>query len=452
MTDHPPALIRRRAFLRNATAASAAAAMAMYAPASAFAKTRARKPETIRCAVLGTNSRGGYLASQFASIAGSEVAYICDPDDLAAAKGVRSTLEHQAVEPKFVRDFRRALDDASVHAVVVATPDHWHAPAALLALAAGKHVYLEKPCGHNSAEGEMLVRAQSEHPDLVVQMGNQRRSSLAVREAVAALHEGVIGRAYHAKTWYCRKRGPIGAGKPAPVPAHLDYELWQGPAPRVPFRDNIIHYNWHWFWNWGTGETCNNATHEVDVARWALGCGFPSRVTSAAARHRYNDDWEAWDIQQVGMEFPDRKTIFWEGHSVDQVNQFGRGRGTIVFGDAGSVHIMENSFEVRDHDDSVVKRYGAERIGDTTDTRSPTSNLTRAHIENFLNAIRGTEAHTSPIDEGHKSVLLCHMGNVAQRTSGAVKLDPATGRILPGQDAAENLWGRAYEPGWEPTV
>ncbi|USO00426.1 MAG: Gfo/Idh/MocA family oxidoreductase [Phycisphaeraceae bacterium] len=451
MNDRASESLDRRDFLRRASATGAAAAAALYAPSWAFARSRPI-PDTIRCAVLGTNSRGEYLAGQFASIPGCEIAYICDPDDYAAAKGVKSALQHQTTEPKTVRDFRRALDDDSVHAVVIATPDHWHAPATLLAMAAGKHVYVEKPCGHNCAEGEMLIRAQAKHPDVVVQMGDQRRSSIPVQEAVSALKGGLIGRAYHAKTWYCRLRGPIGVGKFVPVPSNLDYDLWQGPAPRVPYRDNVIHYNWHWFWNWGTGETCNNATHELDVARWALGCEFPTRVTSSGARHRYQDDWEAWDIQQVGIEYPDRKTIFWEGHSVDDVKQFGRDRGTNIYGDDGMMNIAESSFTVYDHDNKVVEQHGRELEGDVTNTRNPTGDITLAHIINFLDSIRGKAKPNSPIDEGHKSVLLCHMGNVALRTTGAVQLDPATGHIKPGQPRAEKLWGRDYQPGWEPVV
>src|SRR6266702_3175471 len=169
------------------------------------------------------------------------------------AKGAAGMAEARGKPVKSLVDFRRALDDKSIDALVIAAPDHWHTPATILAMAAGKHVYLEKPCGHNAREGELLVDAQRK-TKRVVQMGTQRRSSPRAIEAVQAIRDGMIGRAYFARAWYANRRATIGRGKAAPVPANLDYELWQGPAPRTPYRDNMIHYNWHWFRRWGTGE------------------------------------------------------------------------------------------------------------------------------------------------------------------------------------------------------
>jgi predicted dehydrogenase len=442
--------MKRREFLKASSAASLGLLAGHWLPRARAAQSRSAAA-SVNVAVLGTNSRGSALAAQFAQLPNVQVTYICDPDDKAAAKGVDAVKPHTSTAPKVVRDFRRALDDKDVDALVIAMPDHWHAPATILAMHAGKHVYLEKPCSHNPAEGEMLIAVQNRYPELKLQMGNQRRSSAGIAEAVELLKDGAIGRPFHAEAWYCRKRGPIGRGKVVPVPQHLDYEIWQGPAPRKPYRDNVIHYNWHWFWNWGTGETCNNGCHELDVCRWALGVEYPERVTSSGGRFRYEDDWEFYDIQQLGIEFPGRKSISWQGHSVDQVKRFGLSRGTMIFGEQGQMLITESAYKIFDHDGKVVREYGQASGGDTTDTRAPTKDLTKAHCGNLLDCIRNGGTPHSEIEGGHKSVLLCHLGNIAQKFGRALKIDPKTGHIV-GDPEAMQLWAREYEPGWKPRI
>src|SRR5262249_2593679 len=198
--------------------------------------------------------------------------------------------------------------------LTVATCNHWHAPATILACAAGKHVYVEKPCSHNPNEGELMVAAARNHKRFV-QMGNQRRSWPKIIEAMDQLHKGIIARGYLAQSWYYNRRPSIGHGKEAPIPEGLDYDLWQGPAPRRPFKSNYLHYNWHWFWHWGNGELGNNGIHMIDLCRWGLGVDYPVRVTSAGGRYRYADDQETPDTQVVAFEFEGRKTITWEGLS-----------------------------------------------------------------------------------------------------------------------------------------
>src|SRR5260370_6774782 len=183
----------------------------------------------------------------------------------------------QKTEPKGLRDFRKALEDKSVDIVTIATPDHWHAPMAIMAMAAGKHVYVEKPCSQNPYEGELLLQAVNKY-HRVAQMGAQRRSSAHIREIIPQIHGGLIGKTYFGKGWYANPRLSIRHGKPAPVPALLDYDILQRPAPRRPFIDNLVHYNWHWRWLYGTGEALNNGTHEIDVCRWALNVNWPTRV------------------------------------------------------------------------------------------------------------------------------------------------------------------------------
>src|SRR6059036_4343356 len=224
--------MKRRKFLKTASAAG------LSLVASPRVSSWLRSPgEKVRVAVMGLNGRGTVLARGFARAAHAEVAYVCDVDSLVLAKGVSAVGQVQGKSPKGLGDFRKALEDKDVDALVIAAPDHWHTPAALLAMRAGKHVYLEKPCGHNPREGELLVDGQRKYRR-VVQMGTQQRSAPKSIELMQAIAEGIIGRPYLARAWYANTRAGIGRGQPAPVPTYLDYDLWQGPAPRTPYHDN----------------------------------------------------------------------------------------------------------------------------------------------------------------------------------------------------------------------
>jgi predicted dehydrogenase len=367
----------------------------------------------------------------------------------AVEKTVDDVATMQERRPEGVTDFRRALDDPALDALVIAAPDHWHAPAAMLALNAGKHVYVEKPCGHNPREGELLVEAQQRYGG-VLQMGNQQRSAPESIDVIQQIRDGVIGRPYYGRAWYGNTRGSIGHGVPAAIPGWLDYELWQGPAPRTPYRDNVVHYNWHWFWLWGTGEICNNGTHEIDVCRWALGVDFPSKVTSAGGRYHFDDDWECPDTQIASFEFESGATITWEGRSCNGRPIENRGRGASIHGTDGTAIIDRSGYIIYDNENNEVARRIRGDTVDALDTRGGGS-LTDLHIANFLDSIRDDASPTAPIDAGHKSQLLCHLGNIAQRTEGALTCDPRNGRIVADADA-EKLWSRDYEPGWEPKV
>jgi predicted dehydrogenase len=207
----------------------------------------------------------------FAKLPNVEVGFVCDVDSKVLEKTIADIEKTTGKKPKGYTDIRKMLEEKDLDAILVATPDHWHAPAALMGVQAGKHVYLEKPCSHNPAEGEILVEASAKYSKLI-QMGSQRRSFPKVIQAMQELKAGIIGRVYFAKGWYANARKPIGYGKTTAVPTHINFDLWQGPAPRKEYKDNLIHYNWHWFWHWGTGEALNNgSTHELDVMRWARG-------------------------------------------------------------------------------------------------------------------------------------------------------------------------------------
>jgi predicted dehydrogenase len=443
----------RRSFIQKTGAASAAIAFGGILPGFSASQYRniIGSNEKITAAVMGVNSRGLSVGTNFASQKECELMYVCDVDNRAMDKCVNAVEKTQGKKPKAEGDFRKALEDKNLDLLIVTAPDHWHAPAALLAVSAGKHVYLEKPCSHNPNEGEMLVKAAAKHNKLL-QMGNQRRSWPNVMAAIAELKAGVIGRPYYAKTWYTNNRESIGVGKVTEVPSWLNYELWQGPAPRKAYKDNLIHYNWHWFWHWGTGEALNNGTHMVDLARWGLGVDYPSRVTSAGGRYRYQDDWETPDTQVIDLEFANNTLISWEGRSCNGKSAEGSSVGVIFYGETGSLLIESgNSYKIFDLKSKLVKEVKNDITANALDRTGPGMELDALHIRNFFDAIKRGATLNSDILSGHQSTLLVQLGNIAQRTGRALKIDPSNGRILNDKEAMK-LWSREYEKGWEPKV
>ncbi len=439
----------RKQFIKTLAAGSAGMALGNFIlPAQSFASILGSN-DKLNVAVMGTNSRGGYLALKFAEAENTNISYICDVDQRAIDKTIQSVYEKYGYKPKGEKDIRKVLEDSNVDILVIAAPDHWHAPASIMALLAGKHVYVEKPCSHNPREGELLVDAQKKY-NKIVQMGNQQRSSYESIEAVQLIQEGIIGNAYYGKAWYANTRGSIGIGKPVLVPEWLDWELWQGPAPRKEFKDNIVHYNWHWFRNWGTGEILNNGTHEVDICRWALGVDYPQKVSSNGGRYQFQDDWEFYDTQIASFDFAEGKTINWEGRSCNGSLFHNRGRGSVIYGTEGTAIIDRNGYEFYDKTNQLIKEAKAGTANATMNTTGG-GDLEKLHIANFLNSIRLGEKQISPIDQGNISVTICQLGNIAQEIGRSLKIDNSNGRIINDPDAMQ-MWGREYESGWEVRV
>ena len=400
--------------------------------------------------VMGLNSRGNYLASSFAKLPNVEVGYLCDVEDGALKKGM-DALKDATRKPTVVKDIRKLVEMKDFDALVIAAPDHWHTPAAVMGASNGKHVYVEKPCGHNPREGEMIVEAYRKYGKHI-QMGNQRRSFPSLITAVQKVREGVIGEAYMAKAWYTNNRASIGVGQVIPVPTTLDFELWQGPAPRQAYKDNLVHYNWHWFWNYGTGEACNNGTHEIDCCRWFLGVDYPTKVTSTGGRFAFKDDWQTPDTQIAGFEFGDKATITWEGRSCNNYPIEKSGRGFIIYGTKGTlVNLGGGDYKIFDTKNKLVTEVKSEVEADANNTVSASGNIEMYHFDNFIKTIRGEAKLNGPVDDASKSVLLCHLANIAQRTGETLHCDPANGHILHNKEAMK-LWGRSYEKGWEPKV
>jgi predicted dehydrogenase len=431
-------LITRRDFLKRTSALTAG-----LATVGAAASVRAAKSpnEKVVVAIIGCNARGMAHIAGYLPLPNAEIGYICDVDSRAVAKGIAAVVKKQQRAPQGVKDFRTILDKSDVDAVSIATPDHWHAPATILACAAGKHVYVEKPGSHNLHESELMVAAARKYKR-VVQMGNQRRSWPWVIESIEALHTGEIGQVSFARGWYTNHRTSIGHGKPAPVPDWLDYSLWQGPAPERPFQDNIIHYNWHWFWNWGTGELGNNGVHALDLARWGLQVELPKRVTCGGNRYFYQDDWETPDTIMATFDFGN-KGITWEGQSCAPRGFENTSFGVNFYGEKGCLSMAGSNCIIYDLNNKVVREIKGKREG--------LFDFDSIHFANFLDGIREGKELKSEVEEGQKSTVLCHLGNIAWRTGHTVNFDPKTRKIL-GDKAATALCSRTYRPGWEPKV
>lgn len=424
--------LRRRDFLKQSLRLGA-----VLACSRPLAVLRAKSPnELVRVAVIGCNGRGKDHIAGFLSVPNTEIACICDVDARALDRGIDLASQKQATKPKALTDLRVLLEDPDIDAVSIATPDHWHAPATILACAAGKHVYVEKPASHNLDESRWMVAAAAKH-QRQVQMGTQRRSWPGMIEAMQALHSGELGRLYLARGWYTNHRPGIGHGKIVPVPSWLNWTLWQGPAPEEPLRDNLPHYNWHWFWTWGTGELGNNGVHALDLARWGLQVDYPKRVTCGGGRYHFQDDWQTPDSGVASYDFGD-KGIVWDCQSCDPHGFEDASFGVDFYGEHGCMIIAGSKARILDINDKPVRAIDI-RGGD------------RVHFENFIEAIRSGTGLNAPIPEAEKSTALCHLGNIAWRSGQTVDLDPRTGTIL-GNRKVRALAGRTYRPGWKPKV
>lgn len=440
----------RRDFIRQAAIGTAALSFGGIAPgisAKSYANVIGAN-DKIRVGAIGVNSRGTALATNFAKQTGCEITRICDVDSRAITKCTASIEKAMGYKPKGEKDFRKVLESKDVDALIIATPDHWHAPAALLAMQAGKDVYLEKPCSYAPAEGEILIQAAAKY-GRVLQMGNQRRSWPNVQEGIQALKEGVIGDVHFGKAWYTNNRKSIGVGKEVAVPEWLDWNLWQGPAPRVAYKDNVVHYNWHWFWRWGTGEALNNGTHMIDILRWGMNLDYPTMVNSAGGRYFFDDDWETPDTQVINLEFGNKFSMSWEGRSCNGRSIEGSTVGSMFYGDKGSMLITgSDGYKIYGLDNKLIKEQESKVAIDPRNLMNPAESLDAYHINNFFDGIRKSGQLNSDIVSGHKSTLLMQLGNIAQRVGRSLQIDPQNGRIQHDKEAMK-LWGRDYEPGWE---
>jgi predicted dehydrogenase len=390
---------------------------------------RAAPSERVRTAVIGVRSRGADHAQMFASNPAAEVVAVCDIDDAMFASAVKRVESRTGKAPRIEKDFRRLLDDRSIDVVTIATPDHWHALLTVMACQAGKDVYVEKPISHNIVEGRRMVEAARKYKR-VVQVGTQKRSTPFAEEGVSQVRAGAIGKVGMARAWIHQKRVNIGHGRQGPVPAGVDYAMWQGPAPDRPFYSNRFHYNWHWFWHWGTGELGNNGIHAVDIARWGLGVEAPLAVSSGGGKYIFDDDQEVPDTQIATWEFP-TGCIVWEHRMWSPHPTEGSGFGVAFYGDKGTLIIDDRRWRIEDGPDAAVG--DREKSGVDGQTR---------HVQNFLDCVKNRNMPNADIDVGHLSTRLCHLGNIAFRLGRKLKFDPA--REAFDDTEANKLLSREY--------
>ncbi|MEM9016694.1 MAG: Gfo/Idh/MocA family oxidoreductase [Verrucomicrobiota bacterium] len=386
----------------------------------------------LRVGVMGLGRGKGHIKA-FLDVPNTEIAYVCDVDQNRLLTGANTLKGKQEKMPEAVTDFRRILDDPEIDALSIAAPNFWHAPATILACRAGKHVYVEKPGSYSAEEAVRIVEVARE-TKREVQMGTQRRSYPAMIEAVEQLRSGVIGKLLYARCYYSNSRPSIGKGVITPPPQELDWELWQGPVPNAPYKDNLVHYNWHWHWHYGGGELANNGVHSLDVARWAMGVDYPERITCSGGRYHYSDDQETPDTAYAVYDYG-KVGLSWESSSCHRRKPETQSFVT-VYGEGGKLDFSSANYTVYDSDGKEIAK-----------NVEPPSDI--PHFTNFANAVREGEALTQPIDDAQVSAMLCHLGNIAYRTSGAVEVDPGTGTLVESE-AGEKFWGReAYREGWE---
>ncbi|HUF60814.1 MAG TPA: Gfo/Idh/MocA family oxidoreductase [Verrucomicrobiales bacterium] len=420
--------MQRRRFILTAGAGTLTAA------ATSSLRAQDAPSQRLRVGVMGLG-RGMAHVNGFQSVPGVEIAYLCDVDSRRLESAASQAAKGQETPVQTVTDFRRILEDKDVDILSIAAPNFWHAPATILACQAGKHVYVEKPGSHNAFEALAMVET-ARHHNRRVQMGNQRRSAPAIREGIEQVRSGAIGSVRFARCWYDAARGSIGKGQPAPAPNWLDYDLWQGPVPETPYRDNLVHYNWHWMWTWGGGELANNGVHALDVARWGLGVDYPAVVSCAGGRYHFDDDQETPDTSYAVFDFGscgaawDSSSCLPRRHEHHPFVSF--------YGENGILSIEAGGYRIHDPD-------GKERQNAVTGLDD------LPHFTNFVNSIRKDEPLHAEIGDAQISAMLCHLGNMAYRTASVVRFDGGQRRVIEN-DAAQALWKRSYREGWAPTI
>jgi predicted dehydrogenase len=436
---------KRRDFIKKFAAGTAGLALGGVAyglPAKNYDRIIGAN-DRLNIAVIGLGGRG-VLYDKAISLKENNVnlIYLCDVMKSQREKALAAYAKLIDNKPVLENDIRKVVSDPKLDAILNATPDHWHTPGACMAMAAGKHVYVEKPCSHNPHEAETLVACTKKY-NKVVQMGNQYRSVPHFMEIVTEIHNGVIGKAFKATTFLSSPRKSIPVAEKAPVPEGLDWDLFQGPAPRAEYINQIWDYIWHWYgWNYGTAEIMNNGIHEMDIARWALQVEYPDYVDVEAEKRYFVDDgWTMYDTMDATFKFPDKKIIKWDGKSRNAYNTYGSNRGVIIYGSEGTVYVDPFGYKLYNREGSMLREKKRE---------SETDDGTITHISNFFNAIRGKEKLNSPIEIGAISNMLANYANIAYRIGKPFEVDSETGRIFDRE--AMKLWHRDYEPGWEPVL
>ena len=423
----------RRSFLAAAGTASALTLAAGALPTSrAFGAN-----ERFRVAVIGTGNQGQSHVKAWGSHTDVDLVYVCDLDAERSAKAAALVSGAKPID-----DLRKVLDDQSIDAVSIATPDHWHTPAAILALQAGRHVYVEKPCSHNLREGQLLIAAQQKSGRLV-QHGTQTRSGLGAQQAIQMLREGVIGDVLVARAWNVQFRSNIGKEQPSDPPAGFDYDTWVGPAPFVPFQKNRFHYSWHWWFNFGTGDAGNDGVHEIDLARWGLGVDTqPSRVAALGGKYFHDDDQQFPDTITAAFEYPGDGTVGHRRQLIFEMRLWSTNYPEGVDSGVEFIGTKGRMFASKRGKFSVLAGRN-EKLDRKLDHELPGS--VAAQQRNLLDAIKGQAELFADARTGHLSASIPHLANAAVRLGRSIELDPQTEQTLDPE--AQELLKRTYRDG-----
>ena len=430
--------INRRSFLKKSAALGAlavtgCAATDQSARRPVFVTTPRRGPnEELRVACVGFNGQGQGHIRTHANARHVRVVTLCDIDENQWPKGLKIVEEAKAPKPKTEFDICRVLDDRTVDAISVATPNHWHALATVWACQAGKDVYVEKPSSHNIFEGRKQIEAARKYKR-IVEHGTQNRSAGAVREAMKLLHEGVIGEVYMARALCYKNRGSIGVheDEDAPPPG-VHYDIWLGPAPQRKFNQNRFLYRWHWNWDYGNGDIGNQGVHQMDIARWGLNRKLPVRVSSMGGRFTYDDQGQTPNTQVSALQYEDGAMLVFEVRGRPTHDEWGVGVGNLFYGSKGYMAIRKNSFETKIDGEPGPKGEGG----------------SENHIHNFHKAMRSRNVAdlNADIEEGHYSSALCHLANISYRLGRSLQFDPKAERFNSDSEANAMLTRKYRHP------
>ena len=426
----------RRQFLQTSAAVAAATIIAGH-------ESRAGddSPDILRVGLIGCGGMGTNHLRLLSDRKDVQVAWVSDVDQQRLDAAAKIVLDGSGKAPDTTSDLRRILDDKTIEAVWIATPDHWHTPAAILALDAGKHVYVEKPCCHNIREGRLLAEAVKRSGKRL-QVGTQSRSTDCVREGIERIHKGEIGEILIAKAWNSQRRGSIGKSEPGTPPAHLDFDTWLGPAEKVAWRPNLLHGVWRWWYDFGCGDIGNDGVHDIDVALWGLGVDtHPQRVTCFGQKNYFDDDQQFPDTQYAICEYPTTgtpagrcKQLIFEQRIWSPYVQEGYENGAAFYGTEG-VLILGHS---------VGWRLFGPR-GKLIAERTGSADLA-AHHQNFLDAIRDPSVSmNASVDAGRLSATIVHLANIAARSRQVLQFDPEQEKIT-SDESANALVRRHYRP------
>ena len=392
--------------------------------------------ETVRVAVVGCGGRGDSHMSAWTTLPNVELAGLVDVDDSHSERFVGTLQKREKKAPPVFRDIRKVLDDKSIDAVSIATPNHWHTLQTIWACQAGKDVYVEKPCSHNVFESRQIVAAARKY-DRIVQMGSQSRSSPALQEAVQKMKEGEFGEIYMARGLCFKARNTIGKTPVEKVPPGVDYDLWTGPAPMRPFTKNRFHYNWHWFWDTGNGDLGNQGIHEVDIARWGLGVTHPTKVSGIGGKFMFDDDQETPNTITASYEFnvggrPKMMTFevrHWYSHHEAGIG--GEKAGNTV----GNTFYGSKGYLVIDGYNKYYSYMGRDQQpGSARNERDH-------HFQNFIDGVRSRQRKdlTAEIEEGAVSCVLVHLANVSYRLGRTLHWDEKTWSVKNDPEANKML-------------